>query len=368
MLTKADDFPVHQLPEPIATSGTDRNFYDRYFFNGYTMDGHLFFAVALGVYPHLNVMDAAITVIVDGVQHNLRGSRLLRSERMDTQVGPIAITVLEPLERLKVTVSDNPHGIKAELVFKARAKPVEEPRFTFRQGPRTLLDYTRLTQNGGYDGYIEVRGKRIEIESSMVVGTRDRSWGVRPIGLSDPQPLAPARAPQFYWLWSPLNFPDLFMLYHNNADETGKPWNTASVVGALGDAEPTHMASCTARVEYKSGTRHAKRCVIETVDPKGGAWRAELTPLYNFYMSGIGYGHPEWGHGQYKGDLAVGYDSFETASVDEKIPLYWHVQAISAARLYGPNGIERVGAGVLEQLVVGAHAPSGFTGLMDFAP
>ncbi len=35
MLTKADDYPVHQLPEPIATSGTDRNFYDRYFFNGY---------------------------------------------------------------------------------------------------------------------------------------------------------------------------------------------------------------------------------------------------------------------------------------------------------------------------------------------
>ena len=35
MLTKADDYPVHQLPEPIATSGTDRNFYDRFFFNGF---------------------------------------------------------------------------------------------------------------------------------------------------------------------------------------------------------------------------------------------------------------------------------------------------------------------------------------------
>ena len=77
MLTKADDYPVHQLPEPIAYSGTDRNFYDRYFFNGYTLDGHVFFACALGVYPHLNVMDAAFSVIVDGVQHNLRASRLL---------------------------------------------------------------------------------------------------------------------------------------------------------------------------------------------------------------------------------------------------------------------------------------------------
>jgi hypothetical protein len=367
MLTKADDYPVHQLPEPIATSGTDRNFYDRYFFNGYTPDGSVFFAVALGVYPHLNVMDASISVVADGVQHNLRASRLLRSERMDTRVGPIAISVIEPLERLKVAVSDNPHGIKAEFVFTARAKPVEEPRFTFRQGPRTLLDYTRLTQNGKYEGYIEVHGRRIEINPRDVTGTRDRSWGVRPIGLSDPQGLAPPRPPQFYWLWSPLNFSDRFMLYHNNADEAGKPWNTASVIGALGDAEPIHMASCRSRVDFKSGTRHAKHCVIETIDPDGREWRAELTPQYKFYMSGIGYTHPEWGHGQYKGENVLAYDQFETAGVDEKVPLYWHVQAISTAKLFGP-GVERTGLGVLEQLIIGAHAPSGFTGLMDMAP
>jgi len=367
MLTKADDFPVHQLPEPIATSGTDRNFYDRYFFNGYAPDGRFFFALALGVYPHLNVMDAAFSVIVDGVQHNLRASRLLRSERLDTKVGPISVTVTEPLNKLLVAIADNPHGIKAEIVFTARAKPVEEPRFTYRQGPRTLMDYTRLTQNGSYQGHIDVKGTRIEIEPGAVMGTRDRSWGVRPIGLSDPQGLAPPRPPQFYWLWSPLNFADRFMLYHNNADETGKPWNTASVIGALGDAEPMHMASCRSRIVYKSGTRHAKACTIETVDADGGEWRAELTPRFNFYMSGIGYTHPEWGHGHYKGENALGYDTIDLASVDEKVPLYWHVQAFSTARLFGP-GIEREGTGVLEQLVIGAYAPSGFTGLMDNAP
>ena len=34
-LTRGDDYPIHQTSEPIAYSGTDRNFYDRYFFNGY---------------------------------------------------------------------------------------------------------------------------------------------------------------------------------------------------------------------------------------------------------------------------------------------------------------------------------------------
>src|SRR6185503_6001449 len=121
MLSRADDYPIHQLPEPIATAGSDRNFYDRYFFNGYTPDGSLFFAVALGVYPHLNVMDAAFSIVRDGVQHNLRASRLLNMERMDTCVGPIAIEVIEPLKRLRVRVDENAHGMRADLMFNARA-------------------------------------------------------------------------------------------------------------------------------------------------------------------------------------------------------------------------------------------------------
>jgi hypothetical protein len=43
------------------------------------------------------------------------------------------------------------------------------------------------------------------------------------------------------------------------------------------------------------------------------------------------------------------------------------VQAFVTARLSGP-GVEQVGAGVLEQLVIGAHAPSGFKDFMDTAP
>jgi len=366
MLTKGDDYPIHQLPEPVATSGTDRNFYDRYFFNGYSRDSDLFFALALGVYPHLNVMDAAFSVIANGMQHNLRASRLLKSERLDTHAGPIAVEVIEPLKRLRIHVEDNPHGIAADLVFHARAKAVEEPRFTFRQGPRTIMDYTRLTQNGWYEGHVSVAGAHTNIGRD-VLGTRDRSWGVRPIGLSDAQPAAPPQSPQFYWLWAPLNFEDRFMLYHNNADGTGKPWNSASVIGALGEAEPEHMTRCTSKLAFRSGTRHANHAVIETVDAQGREWRAELTPKYNFYMSGVGYMHPEWGHGHWKGENALGYDVHELASVNENDPRFWHVQAIVNAKLTGPEG-ERRGAGVLEQLIVGAHAPSGFTGLMDTAP
>lgn len=81
MLTHLDEYPIHQTPEPIAHPSTgDRNFYDRYFFNGYDADGEIFFAVALGLYPNRRVMDASLSVIRDGVQRSIHASRLAPAE------------------------------------------------------------------------------------------------------------------------------------------------------------------------------------------------------------------------------------------------------------------------------------------------
>ena len=368
MLTKGDDFPIHQTAEPIAYSGTDRNFYDRYFFNGYTWDGSHFFAAALGVYPHLNIMDASFSVIVDGVQHNLHASRVLKMERLDTQVGPISVEVVEPLQVLRVRVDDKEHGIKADVTFHGRAVAIEEPRFTYRQGPRTFMDYTRLTQNGTYEGWIDVKGKRIEISRDKFVGTRDRSWGVRPVGMSDPQPVAPPPPPQFYWLWSPLNFDDCITLYHDNSDAAGKPWNTAAVLCGLDGASPVKMAACSSDVTFKSGSRHAEKAVLHFTDPDGGKIRIDMAPQWNFYMTGLGYGNPDWGHGHYKGELAVGYDEFALDSITHCMPPYLHIQAFSKVTMTLADGTRKDGAGILEQLIIGPHAPSGFRDLLDMAP
>ena len=106
MLTRFDDYPLHQTPEPVAhpVSG-DRNFYDRYFFNGYTRDGSLYFAAALGVYPNRNVIDASFSVVRGGVQVSLHASGRAPRERSETRVGPISVEV-EGLGLTAASMSD----------------------------------------------------------------------------------------------------------------------------------------------------------------------------------------------------------------------------------------------------------------------
>ena len=364
MLSKGDDYPLHQTAEPVAYAGTDRNFYDRYFFNGYAPDAgdDRMFGVAFGVYPHLDIADAHFSWMAKGKQVSLHASCWLGMERLAMQVGPIAIEVIEPLRQLRVTIDAPDHGIRAELLFGGRSFPIEEPRFTRRIGPRTLLDYTRLTQNGRYGGWVEIDGERTELTGWL--GTRDRSWGVRPIGARDPQEATDPKPPQFFWLWSPCTFEDGDLFFHTNDDAHGRAWNRRAVWAPIGDVtDDREFVDAAATLAWRSGTRAATDAEVAL---DGGV--ARFAPVSDFMMMGIGYGHPRWAHGLNHGALAVEREEWVVADLDRRLPHHFHIQALSDVAWTDAEGRERVGRGVLEQLAIGAHAPSGFTGLMDVAP
>lgn len=365
VLTRADDYPIHQTPEPIAYAGTDRNFYDRYFFNGYSAAAgeRGYFAAAFGVYPHLNIADAAFVVVRGGVETALHASRWLRMERMDLTVGPIAIEVVEPLKVLRLIVDAPEQRIRADLTFTGRAEPIEEPRFIRRNGPRTFMDYTRLTQNGRWTGWIEVDGVREDIGGW--IGTRDRSWGVRPVGARDSQDLAPPVTPQFYWLWSPANFEAGSFFFHTTEDEHGRPWNRRAVWQP--DGTPGREIEAEVEVAWKSGTRHAARAAV-SMQTKDVSRTIEYRPLYEFYMLGLGYGHPTWGHGLNQGELKVEREDLDLAAVDPRLPHHLHVQALCDVIYREGDGPPLHGRGIFEQLAIGPHAPSGFRQVLDMAP
>ena len=232
VLSPADDLPVHQTPEPVAHPATsDPNHYDRYFFNGHAADGSLVFAAALGLYPNRQVIDAAFTVVQDGRQTSVHASGRVPDDRR-TAVGPITVEVLVPLHSLRVVVDAPDQGVRADVAFSARTLPVEEPRFTRRDGTRLIFDYTRLTQWGAWAGWVEVDGRRSAVAPDEIRGCRDRSWGIRPVG--ERSGGAPGPAPQFFWLWAPISFDDVCVHFDVNEEADGTRWHAAGFVVPVG--------------------------------------------------------------------------------------------------------------------------------------
>lgn len=371
VLSSFDDFPIHQTSRPVAITATaDLNHYDRYFFNGYTRTADLFFATAMGLYPNRHVADASFSVIAggggpDAEQVNVHASRRAPADRAEAnEVGPIRVEVLEPLRRLRLTVDAPEQGVRAELTFDRRSGVIEEPHFRHQIGVRVMLDYTRLTQFGTWEGWIELDGTRHELSTADTWGSRDRSWGVRPVGERAPTG-APVADPQFFWLWAPLNFDAFSTHFDVNEHSDGRRWHETGFV-ALVDGDPEAMRAVDYELSWRSGTRAAADCRIELVPWHGAPSVVELTPLYDFHMAGIGYGHPDWSHGVWKGELEVGGGRWALPVDDPLAPHLVHVQTIVRATTSGDLG-EHVGLGVLEQLAIGRHVPTGLEGLFDGA-
>ena len=105
MISALDEYPLHQAPLSLAyPASSDRNFYDRCYFNAHDRTGEIFLVTGLGVYPNLGVIDAFACVRRGDHQHAVRMSDALGDDRIDQQVGPYRIEVVEPLQGLRVVL------------------------------------------------------------------------------------------------------------------------------------------------------------------------------------------------------------------------------------------------------------------------
>ncbi len=371
MLSRLDDFPIHQTPDPVTRPGEPHpNFYDRYWFNGYDRDGAFYFGVAMGLYPNRRVMDCAFSLVRDGVQHSFHASRLAPDDPSETEVGPFRIEVVEPMRLLRVSLAPNETGIEAQLLFRPRTACIEEPRSPMRRDRRLVMDTTRFTQFGTWEGHVVADGERTEIAPDRVCATRDRSWGIRPVG--EPIGGKPAGDGQFFFFWAPLQFDDVCT--HAGSFETadGQPWdNFAHVVPAYAkpeeipgveDPDAKRLLAVRHVMEFQPGTRWASRADLELVAPSGESPVITIEPILRFNMLGIGYVHPEWGHGIWKGELEIAGESWKSDELDPLDVRHRHVQQVVKAR-WG----DREGVGVLEQIVFGPYDRYGFEGHMDGA-
>jgi hypothetical protein len=352
-LSPLDDFPVHQIAEPVRYVATsDRNFYDRYYFNAHRRDDSLFVVAGMGQYPNLGTTDAFIAVRRGDLQQVVRSSRLLGADRMDTTVGPFQVQVIEGLKRLRLVCDSPDLPLGADLTWRAAIPAVAEPRHFYRSGARVVSDTMRMAQTGTWAGSLRLGDERLDIEPELWAGGRDRSWGVRPVGEPEPRRARDVEgSPGFFWIYSTPQFDDFSLIVIVHEDRRGRRiLEEAVMVWAESSGQPPESLG---RPDH----------TVIFGDPPGTVQKATVTfagtddvlevqPLTAVYLAlGTGYGvEPDWRHGMYQGPSVI--QSLEYSLNDEEVRRRSRGLVDHLARF---DFAGRTGFGLFEFALLGPH-------------
>jgi hypothetical protein len=364
-----DEYPIHQAPLSMRyVTTSDRNAYDRCYFNAHDRTGDLFLITGLGTYPNLGVIDAYATLRKGDQQHAVRMSTALGNDLMEQRVGPYRIEVVEPLEKIRLICDAAEHGLAFDLTWDGSFPAVEESRHIWRQNNRITLDACRFAQVGAWTGEIEVDGEKIAVSPDTWVGSRDRSWGIRPVGEAEP----PARSAEeaiegFWWTYIPMRFEDYAIVIILQEEPDGyRIMNDAVRVWKDPSRSPEQLGWPEIDVHYRPGTRDPLGATVTLKERGGKDLILEVETLgYCALVAGPGYGgDPDWGHGQWKGrDWIEGqvYDMTDPAILG-RVP-FSVVDHVGRATLDGQEGW-----GLFEHASFGRHDPSGMTDWGSVAP
>jgi hypothetical protein len=154
-------------------------------------------------------------------------------------------------------------------------------------------------------------------------------------------------------------------------DSSGTPWSkSAALLPVIGGGDPVYGPGTEGRpisvehaIDWQPGLRRSRGASLTVGGAGAERGRIDLDPLLTFRMRGAGYLHPRFAHGLWHGDETVDGEEHKVEELDTLSLDCLHVQQVMRAT-WG----DRTGLGVLEQMVIGPHAPSGFRDLVDGAP
>jgi hypothetical protein len=290
MLTKLDDTLWHQLPTTFDHVWTsDPRFYDRYWFAIHSPDGRMAIQVTMGAYRNMNVMDGGAVMIIDGKQHNLRVSRSLNGS-VDTECGPLRITPSEPLKAFDIKIAKGAQTLSGEIRWRCVEPAREEhPHFNRLHG-RVVEDFRRFDQIGLASGFMEVEGKRIEINDWW--SCRDHSWGVRrymgvPEPVTGPKATLDEKGHVMSFLFFSTDTMSGHMLFQRRGED--EPYTTGTVTEraneAVHEVEKIELSG-----ELHPGTKRFRVAQIDTTFTDGKQMRLNVTARgSSIAMQGLGY-------------------------------------------------------------------------------
>jgi hypothetical protein len=366
-LSPLDDYPVHQAALPIRQVTTsDRNFYDRYYFNCHAGTDELMLLIGVGQYPNLGVTDAFALARHGRTHRVVRASRELGTDRMDTSVGPFRVEVLEGLRRLRVLLGPNEHGLEFDLTWEGAIPAQAEPRHFIRSQERVIFDSFRLAQTGQWSGYVRSGSDEFMVTPDRWRGSRDRSWGVRPVGESEAPGIQARNPGQFYWMYAPMQFDEFSILTIVQEDAAGNRVleEAVRVWPESAGRAPQQLGRPEYRPEFAPGSRDVIRATLSYRPPGAAPIEISVRPVLPVsLLVGTGYGlEPDWKHGMYQGpDLVVQGVTYDLEQPEDQARMWGMVDSVAVFECT-EGGSVVTGSGLFEYWALGPHEPTGLTG------
>ncbi|MGW0396041.1 hypothetical protein ACWDYJ_35310 [Streptomyces sp. NPDC003042] len=368
-----DEYPIHQAPLSMKhnVSG-DRNAYDRCIFHVFDHAGRAVLILGLGVYPNAGIIDAYATLRLGDELLAVRASDALTDDRMNLSVGPLSITVDVPLKQLTLRCPadpDDPQGLSYDITWTAEFPAVWEPHHVQRRGDRLMLEGRRFVQAGSVTGTIRAKGEEFILTPGEWTGTRDRSWGVRPIPGEDGGRAAEEHRPEgFHWLWIPVRFEDRFVMVIAQEDADGhRTLSEAVQVFPEGsDRHDVQLGWPHTDIRYRPGSRHPVGAVVHLTDPARKPLELGVEILNSSPLA-VGAGYPpagDWQHGTWQGRGWTDRRVYDLSDPVAHPMAAFGVTDHSARFTLGGQ----IGHGIFEHGSFGRHDPSGFADYSSVAP
>lgn len=406
MLSKYDEFPVHQASRPFAhIPSTDYNWDDGYYFGVFSADEKTFLMTGMRVNPNADMIGGYAIINVAGRQYSVRFSRCWR-QQIDTVIGPLSFEFIEPLKAIRLKLDANDSALSFDIVWTGVAPAFEEDHHTAETRGRITTDQTRYSQPGVASGFIQFEGKRYDVTPSKWSGARDHSWGLyadrKPLGGHNewlpPRPVPPV--PRALRFWTLFEAGDWSGFYHIHESPTGEQVAMNDVFGSPfegnlfnGWSAPTvRLTAARHELRFQSETRILTGATIHLRDERNRSWTQHFEVAAPPWLAQtMGYTPGSWKDGgtmhTYHGSehLALEWDDFDFSqqpvnyapyqpehgnpTTAEQADVFGFgagrhkvhgTEYLARTRLIAPDGSTHHGQGQVEIFINGRFDPYGF--------
>lgn len=311
-LTPYDEYPVHATPYPMSyVPSSDYSWDDGYYFAVYSIEHGIFMLNGMRIAPNSNVLGAHSSINVRGVQRTLRLSRVWRDD-FSTSVGPMRYEFLEPLKKVRLVLEPNESGMSYDIVWTGLARPHLSAHHRAVRNGRFTTDQSRYNQVGVATGWIEIDGKRYDMNESPWGAVRDRSWGLyesRPPLSGAPHWLPPAPPPEIpralrFSCFLESEGCSSYFHFHEGPNGENVVLNDAFGTPFEGwvnfgwDGEQVKLVAHRHELKFAPGTRSLTGGELVLTDENGGEWRHTFdVPLPPHVLGQVGYHVGAWTDG-----------------------------------------------------------------------